>query len=188
LFCTVVLAPVWCQVTTANFYGIVSDKSGATVPGATVTLTHGGTGAITTRTTDTQGEFGFSFLIVGSYRLRIEASGFKSYQAEGIELVAGQQVRQTFVLEVGAVTETVTVESSAPLINAVSAEQQQNFESVKVTELPLARRNVSNILTIGTGVSRSTTQHGTLRLNGLGQSGTAISLDGTEASGNPEGR
>ena len=91
-------------------------------------------------------------------------------------------------MELGAITETVNVQAAAPLVNAVSAEQNQTFESVKVTDLPLARRNVSNILGIGTGVSRSTTQHGTLRLNGLGQGGTGISLDGTEASGNPEGR
>src|SRR5881628_591243 len=91
-------------------------------------------------------------------------------------------------MEPGPGTEDGNVQASAPLLDTVSAEQRQTFETVKITELPLARRNVSNIVTLGTGVSRSTTQHGTLRLNGMGQSGTAISLDGTEASGNPEGR
>ncbi|MDP3000124.1 MAG: TonB-dependent receptor, partial [Bryobacterales bacterium] len=182
------LLPLRGQVTTASYYCIVTDNSGAVIPGATVTITHDRTGAVASRATDQQGEVGFTFLIVGAYRLRIEAQGFKSNQAEGIALTAGQQVRRTFVMELGAITETVNVQAAAPLVNAVSAEQNQTFESVKVTELPLARRNVSNILGIGTGVSRSTTQHGTLRLNGLGQGGTGISLDGTEASGNPEGR
>jgi len=176
------------QVTTANFYAIVTDSSGALIPNASVTLTHTATGTTISRETGNMGEVGFTFLIVGTYRLRIEAQGFKSTQSDGIDLVAGQQARQTFALQVGAVSETLTVEGAAPQINTMSAEQQQTFESVKVTELPLARRNLSNILAIGTGVSRSTSQHGTLRMNGLGQSGTAISLDGTEASGNPEGR
>src|SRR5262249_10441406 len=65
------------QVTTATFYGIVTDSTGAVAPGATVTLTNEGTSATLTRTSDQNGEFGFDFLPVGTYILRIEAKGFK---------------------------------------------------------------------------------------------------------------
>jgi outer membrane receptor protein involved in Fe transport len=179
------------QITTANFYGIVTDTSGAVVPGASVTLIQKETRAELHKTADAAGEFTFNFLRVGTYSLNIEASGFKTYSSTGIELAAGQQVRQTYVLEVGAVSETVQVQSTTPQINTVSPEQQQDFEALKVEGLPLARRNFSNILNIGTGVSmtaRGSSGHGTFRMNGLGQSGTGISLDGTEASANPENR
>ena len=69
------------QVTTATFYGTVADSSGAVIPSAAVTLVHEDTGASAAKITDTSGEFGFDFLRVGSYTLRIEAKGFKSSRA-----------------------------------------------------------------------------------------------------------
>src|SRR5262249_26219421 len=125
------------QVTTATFYGTVTDASGAAIPAGTVTLTHEGTDTAASRTTDSIGEFAFDFLRVGAYTLRIEATGFKKFESSGIELVAGQTVRQVFSLEVGALTETVRVEGAAPLVSTASSEQSQTFESVKVSELPL---------------------------------------------------
>src|SRR5687768_15181024 len=95
------------QVSTATFYGIVLDPTGATVPSATVTLTHTGTGTSITRNTDPSGEVQFNFLRVGEYTLRIEAPGFKRYESRGIDLASAQNVRQTYTLDVGAVTETV---------------------------------------------------------------------------------
>ncbi len=176
----------WSQVTTATFYGIVTDASGAVVPGAVVTLTHGGTNAATTRTADAAGEFVFDFLRVGSYTLRVEARGFKRYESKGIELASAQTVRQTFALEVGALTETVSVEGAAPLVSTASSEQLQTFDNLKVSELPLGRRNVTNILRLSTGVDIGSNR--TLRINGVGSSGTGVSVDGTDANSYPEQR
>src|SRR5262249_33439587 len=108
-----VTGSVPAQVTTATFYGIVTDPTGAVVPGASVTLTHEGTSATATRITDAAGEFIFDFLRVGSYTLRIEARGFKKLENKGIDLASGQTVREKFALEVGSLAETVTVEGSA---------------------------------------------------------------------------
>jgi hypothetical protein len=174
----------WAQVTTATFYGVLTDPSGASVPGATVALTHQGTGATTTKTSDSVGEFQFDFLRVGVYTLRIEARGFKRFESSGIELAAAQNVRRSFVLELGALTETVNVEGAAPLVNAVSAEQRESFTTVKVAELPIARRNYSNLLSIGTGIS--TGGNGGVRMNGLGRSGLKITVDGADATSNVE--
>src|SRR5207247_541951 len=158
------------QVTTATFYGIVNDAAGASVPGATVTLIHEGTSATTTRTSDHAAESGFDFLRVGSYALRIEAGGFKRYESKGVELASGQTVRQAFALEVGALSETVSVEGTAALVSTASSEQQQTFEQLKVTELPLGRRNVSNILRLSTGVDMGSGR--SPRINGVGANGT----------------
>jgi len=174
------------QVTTATFYGIVTDPTGAVVPEATVTLTHEDTNTSATRTTGPTGEFVFDFLRIGRYTLRIEANGFKRHESKGIELASGQTVRQSFSLEVGSLAETVTVEGSAPLVSTASAAQLQTFESVKVTELPLGRRNVSSLLRLASGVDIGSNRN--LRINGLGSSATGISVDGTDANSYPEQR
>jgi Carboxypeptidase regulatory-like domain/TonB dependent receptor len=177
--------PGRAQVTTATFYGTVTDSTGAVISGATVTLTHADTGAGSEKTTSATGVFVFDFMRVGAYKLRIEAPGFKAYEGAGIDLTAGQQVRQTFVLEVGALSDTVTVAASSPLVSIAAAEQLQTFDREKVTELPLPRRNFSTLLRIGTGVTYT---GDSVRMNGVGKNGVAFSVDGTDAGGNPEGR
>src|SRR5262245_28903285 len=176
--------PSWAQVTTATFYGIVTDSSGAVLSNVAVTLTHEGSWTVITKVTDETGEFVFNFLPVGFYTLKIELQGFKTFESSRIELRAAQNIRQSFTLEVGKVTETVKVTGEGPLVNTVAPEQTQSFSSLEVKELPLARRNFTNILRIGTGITNA--GDGGVRLNGLGRSGTKISVDGTEASGNPE--
>ena len=89
------------QVTTATLYGIVVDPSGGVIPGAAAELTSEGTGAIYRRESDVNGEFGFTFIPAGSYRLRVGSDGFKTLQEVEIGLGAGQNVRRTFQLEVG---------------------------------------------------------------------------------------
>ena len=172
------------QVTTATFYGTLTDPTGAAIPAAKVTLRHQGTGTSTSKNSDSAGEFQFDFLRVGVYTLGIEAQGFKRFESAGIELEAAQSVRRLFVLELGSLAETITVEGSAPLVNAVSAEQRESLSRMVVTELPLARRNFSNILSLGTGIS--TGGSGGVRMNGLGRSGLKMTVDGADATSNVE--
>jgi hypothetical protein len=174
------------QVTTATLYGIVQDPSGSVMPGANVTLTHEETSAIKQAITDETGEFVFTALPVGTYTLKIEKQGFRGYVLKGIELAAAQNVRQTHALQVGEVTQSVTVEGGAPLINAVSAEQRESLGTLQVRELPLSRRNVTNVLRLSSGVDVG---NGGVRINGQGRSGAGVTVDGTDANANPsEGR
>src|SRR5688572_9961489 len=117
------------QVTTATFFGLVHDSSGAVVPGATVIATHQGTGVPREGITDARGEFVLSALPNGPYSVRIEMPGFKSYRNEGITLAAGQTVRQTFVLELGTVEESVTVAGEAPLIESATSSASETLGS-----------------------------------------------------------
>lgn len=174
------------QVTTATVYGIVQDQSGAVIPGANVTLTNQGTGAVRTTTSSQTGEFAFSVLPVGAYSLKIEAAGFKVYVRSGFELAASQVVRQPYTLELGAVTETVEVAGSAPLIETASTEQRESLNRIQVAELPLSRRNVTGLLKLSTGVDNSASG---LRINGLGINAGGVTVDGTDAGATPsEGR
>ena len=195
-FAIVTAFPCIGQVTTATFYGIITDPTGSRIPGATVSFAHDETGAVTKKTADQTGEFAFDFLRVGKYTIRIEAPGFKTYTATDTELAAAQTVRRSFTLTVGAVGETVTVESRAPMLNAVNAEQRESMTSAQVAGLPLARRNYTNLLSLGTGITVSNSgggpghgnRDGGVRLNGLGRSGTTFTVDGTDANANSEGR
>jgi len=172
------------QVTTATFYGVLTDPTGAVIPAATVTMTHERTGASTTKTTDQAGEFAFEFLRVGTYTLNIQAQGFKTYEATGIELTAAQKVRRTFVLELGAVTEVVEVVGETPQINTVAADQRENLNEMKLENLPMSRRSFNQLLSVGTGII--TTGEGGVRMNGIGRAGLKVTVDGTDATSNPE--
>src|SRR5881392_2682158 len=97
------------QVTTATLYGVVQDTSGAILPGVSVTVTHQGTNLTREAVADERGEFALPALPAGPYAIKIELSGFKTYNSSGLTLGAGQEVRQTYSLEVGALAETVTV-------------------------------------------------------------------------------
>src|SRR5215510_8907516 len=115
-----VVPAVRAQVTTATLYGVVQDTSGAVLPGVSVTVTHQGTTLTRETVTDARGEFALPALPAGPYAIKIELSGFKTYSSQGLKLGAGQEVRQTYALEVGALSETVTVVEESPLVQMAS--------------------------------------------------------------------
>src|SRR5438093_7439975 len=175
------------QVTTATLYGVVQDPTGAVLPGASVTATNQGTGFERAVVTDERGEFGLPALPAGPYTVKIEMPGFKTYTNQALQLTSGQNVRQTFALEVGQVAENITVAEIAPLVETASSAQLRSLGTTEVSELPLSRRNVTGVLTLAPGVDTSG-GGGTVRMNGVAAGGTGITVDGTEANSNPEGR
>ena len=175
----------WPQANSATFYGSVTDPTGAVVPAAVVSLIAGDTGTALKKVADDSGEFAFTFVPGGTYTLRIDAKGFRPFAATGITLAAGQQVRQTFTVELGSMSDTVTVEGASPLVNTVSAQQLQNYSVQDARELPLQNRNFTALLRINAGVVPTQGNDGTgVNMNGVGRNGTVYSLDGTNASGN----
>jgi len=177
--------PCLAQVTTSTLLGTVTDPSGAVIVGATLTLTNQGTAAAVSKVSGADGSFEFDFLRAGTYRLKIAAPGFKSLQTGDLDMLAGASIRRAFTLDLGAVSETVSVEGATPLVNTVSAEQSQSISRTEASELPLAKRNVANLLGLGTGVSPGA---GFVRLNGVGKTGTLYTVDGTNATADPESR
>ncbi len=187
LFAALFTAPnaARAQANSATFYGAVTDPTGAVIPGAVVTLTEQNTQATTTKTATASGDFAFTFVPPGTYTLKIDAKGFKPFTTTGMTLSAGQQLRQTFALEVGPVTESVSVEAATPLVNTVSAQQLHSYTITDAQELPLQNRNFTGLLKINSGIVASQGNNGTgVDMNGVGRNGTVYSLDGTNASGN----
>ena len=178
------------QVLEARLYGVVRDTSGGILPGVNVTVTHQGTSLRRETVTDGRGEFVLPALPAGPYTIRIELSGFKTYENTGLTLSAGQTVRQTFSLEVGTLAETVTVAESAPLVENASTAQVQTI-GAEVTEIPVSRRNLQNVVLLGSGISSTDSAAGggrAFRVNGIGDGGHAITVDGSSAQTNPENR
>ena len=141
LFCITV--SVAAQVTTSTLVGLVRDAQNAVIPGATVVATHEGTGVSREGVSDANGEFVFSALPAGPYTVKVELTGFKALQNRGMQLGAGQTVRQSFTLEVGAMAETITVAGEAPLIETAASLQADTVGSQEVRELPVSRRNLN---------------------------------------------
>src|SRR5206468_3556324 len=183
-------SPAEAQVTTATLYGVVHDSTGAILPGVSVVVTHQGTNLVRETVSDERGEFALPALPAGPYAIRIELSGFKTYRSEGLKLGAGQEVRQTYVLEVGALEETITVTESTPLVQTTSTAQMQTI-GAEVTEIPVSRRNLQNVILLGSGVSSTDQAVGggrAFRVDGVGDGGSAITVDGSSAQTNPENR
>ena len=176
------------QRTDATFAGVVQDPTGAVLPGVEVQMINEGTAASTQQVTNETGEFRFDFVPVGTYTLKIALPGFKSYESRGIPLGAAQNVRRTYTLEVGSVTDSVTVTGEAAMVNTLSPEQRFALETREVTSLPMINRNITSILEVGAGLTKGESdgrQSGVrFRLNGLGGSAMSVTANGTDANGN----
>ena len=97
--------------------GTAKDASGAVLPGVTITAVHSGTNDTRTTVTSADGLYRLTNLPRGTYKVSAELQGFRTLAQEGILLTVGDTVRLDFVLEVGTVAETVTVQGQSPLIN-----------------------------------------------------------------------
>jgi len=109
-------AGVAAQAVTGTILGLITDASGAVMPGATVTMTNTGTGLQRVVVTDTNGEYTAPSLPTGTYSVKAELSGFKTVTRPDIPLGVDQRVRIDVKLEVGAVEESITVTGTSPLV------------------------------------------------------------------------
>ncbi|MGH9847076.1 MAG: carboxypeptidase regulatory-like domain-containing protein, partial [Blastocatellia bacterium] len=140
------------QVTNASISGTVTDASGALVPGIEVKATQIETNFTRSATTDSAGQYTINFLPIGSYRLEISAKGFKTFSQTGIVLEIGKNARVDPVVQVGEVSETVSITANAPLINTADASIGRTVENKEILNLPLVNRDVYTLLTLTPGV------------------------------------
>ena len=177
------------QRTTATFAGIVQDPTGAVLPGVEASLINEGTAATLQTVTNETGEFLIDFVPPGTYTLKLGLAGFKGYESRGIPLGAAQSVRRTYTLELGSITDNVTVTGEAPLVNTLSPEQRSTLDAVQVLNLPMINRNVTSIIEYsGAGLTKgdalvSGAGGVRFRMNGLGGSSMTATANGTNASG-----
>ena len=142
----------WTQSTT-SLRGTVTDKSGAAVGGATVTLTSPERSFERTTTTTPEGAYEFTQLTPGAYSLIVDSGGFKKYQQKGITLLVNTPGTANVTLEVGARAEVVEVTAEAAVVNREDASLGNAINTQQVTQLPLEGRNVPDLLSLQSGVA-----------------------------------
>jgi hypothetical protein len=143
LTCTV----VWAQ-STAQISGIVSDPSGAVLPGVEVTATQTETGLIRSVVTNETGSYTMPDLPVGPYRLEADLAGFRTFKQSRIVMVVGRNPVININLSVGQVSETIEVQADAALVETRSTGIGQVIDNVRVLELPLNGRNVTQLIVL----------------------------------------
>jgi outer membrane receptor protein involved in Fe transport len=139
------------QVNNASVTGLVTDTTGAVVPNASVTLKNKATNVETTSTTDSSGYYTFASVPVGAYDVTVERQGFKRIVLSDIKLEVAQKARVDAALEVGAVSETITV-TSATLLTTQEATTGGVIENRMVEQLPLSGRNWDDLIGLVPGV------------------------------------
>jgi len=108
------------QTTAGRILGTVTDQSGASVAGAKVVVTDVQRGSSRTLTTDESGGYSAPDLQPGTYKIRVEAMGFKTTERPNVVIEVATDVRADFALQTGQVTETVVVQEDVPLVNTTS--------------------------------------------------------------------
>jgi len=141
------------QVDTGSITGTVTDASGAVVSGAKVTMTNEGTGASLSTTTGSDGVYNFSPVRIGSYKLDVSAANFKSEVQTHLTVDVSARVVSNFKLQPGAVSETVEVTSSAPVLQSEDASVGQVVDQRNVNNLPLNGRNFTFLAQLAAGVN-----------------------------------
>src|SRR3989454_4897531 len=142
------------QAVGGTILGTVSDPTGAVIPGVSVTLTHTATGLARTIITDEKGEYFGPSLPPGVYSITAELAGFKKVSLQNVQLGVDQKIRMDLMLEIGQVTDSVTIESAAPLGQTESSDLSATVSETQIKNLPLNGRNFVQLARILPGVVR----------------------------------
>ncbi|MBL8175775.1 MAG: TonB-dependent receptor [Bryobacterales bacterium] len=146
------------QEVRATISGTISDPNGAVIPGAKISVRNLATGAASDAVTNETGLFVAPFLPIGRYQVSASAQGFKTAVRQDVELRVGDRVRLDFTLEIGGVSEQITITGEAPLLDTATASNGQVIDSAKVRDLPLLGRNPFLLAAVSAGVQYTPTR------------------------------
>src|SRR5207237_5435334 len=141
----------WAQSTRGTIVGNVTDASGAAVPAAEVVVTNQGTNVSVTTFTGNEGEYTVTNLDPGTYRVSVNAKGFKASTIEQIILQVSQTVRQNVQVTVGDLASAVTVEATAPVVQSDTSSLASVVDNRQIETIRLnGRANIFNLLYLDT--------------------------------------
>ena len=178
------------QAVFGSVIGTVTDGQGNAVAGAKVTVTSVGKETVFETTTNDSGNFSVTHLIPDSYKVHIEATGFKSYDIPSVAVSADSAVTLDAPLQVGSVSQSIEVTGEIPQLKTDRADVDIQFSEKYVQDLPVLNRNFTSfeLLSPGTqklpGFNHAATENpqggGQIQVNGQHFSGTNFELDGTD--------
>jgi hypothetical protein len=176
---------IFAQTTRGSLSGYVKDESGAAIVSASITVQNLATGEQFHTLTDSQGTFIFTSLPLGKYSVSVEAQGFKRAEITQVIIEVGSPAKIEVALEVGAVTEQVTITSSAQeIINTSSPTLSKTINAKQVADLPLLTRNPLDLARLQAGLAVSGTDVRNASVQGLRGNATNVTQDGINAMDN----
>src|SRR6185503_507599 len=138
---------------TATLTGFVNDLTATIVTGAKVTALNTATQFISLGETNETGRYSIPYLNPGTYELKVEAAGFRTYIRKGIELRAGESPRIDVVLELGTVSESVTVSGAAPLLATETSAMIGGMSNETLMRVPLLQMRSYNVMMYQPGIA-----------------------------------
>lgn len=172
---------VEAQTATGSILGTVTDATRAVLPGVSLTITRDGSGLVRRATTDSGGNYVFPSLPVGVYTIRAEMTNFKTRIRQGVVLQVGRRERVDLVMELGEVSEQITVTEEAPLMQTTNAEVSDVVENRQLVALPLNGRQFVDLALLSDNV---VTVPGGTRGAALNQTGPGFAVAGQRAGHN----
>ncbi|MGC1436803.1 MAG: TonB-dependent receptor [Terriglobales bacterium] len=152
LFLFLAIGITWASIA-GSISGLVTDSTGAVIPGATVVATDTQTGVKTTVTTDAKGFYSLPALPVGTYDLQVSQIGFKTYTETGLVINANSALRVDATLSVGTINEKIEVRTDAVHVEAESTQMGEVITGKTMTAVPLNGRAYTDLLALQPGVS-----------------------------------
>jgi len=175
------VAGAWAQIGTASVFGDVTDPKGLAVAAAKVTLINTATGLTRTTETDAAGRYEFLALQPGTYKIEVEAKGFKAAVQENLHLQVNTVSRANYALVIGAVSETVEVIEAATPLNTYDASLGNVLDNTQISSIPLEGRSIVALLSLQPGAVYTPT--GDIRsgsISGSRSDQSNITLDGVD--------
>jgi len=140
------------QAPNGSIVGVITDSTGAVVPGVAVRATKLDTNVTVTATSNESGNYEILYLLPGEYRVTAETTGFKRWARSNIDLRAGDRIRIDVSLELGDVAETVEVTAQAPVLESTTATMSQVITSRQISNLPLKNGSLAWVYAMAPGV------------------------------------
>jgi hypothetical protein len=150
------LCQLYAQTSTSSIVGITKDPSGARVSGASVEIRNIDTNAVRKAESDAKGDFIVPNLAPGLYDITVVKDGFRTLREQRLELQVDQQARLEFKLELGAVSQTMSIEASVPLINTENAVKGDVMVTEEILQMPLISRAATDLAYLTPGVVQNT--------------------------------
>ena len=185
MFCTAVVmlaAPLssWAQRTTGDIRGVITDASGAVLPGVTVTLRSRSVPGAPTTVTNETGVYRFPNLPPGNYDLSAELSGFATSAQTGIPVSLGATVELDLQLKLSSQSETITVVAESPVVDSTSSQVATNYSREWVENAPVRRFTFFDLINAAPGVSASTSTSSRSQSFGSATNENLYLIDGTD--------
>ena len=191
IVCLIALAGLaGAQAVNGSLVGTITDASAAAVPNAKVTITATQTGLSQTQQSNQSGNYTFTNLAPGSYRVEVELAGFRKSVREGVDVLVNSTMRADLDLQTGGVNEVVNITAEAALLQTDRSDTGRKIETRQLADLPLTyNRNFQSLLNLVPGAVRAFRPHSeffnpqdslSTRVNGQSRLSNNVQLEGVD--------